>query len=155
MSAASLPDSPRAFAEATWEDVAPHYEELARRLLDPADPAGVEAWLRDWSTLEELLSEAVTLASIAYTTDIRDPAKEAAHLRFSREIGPRMRQQRVRLMRRLVELGNRGYARDDLATVLRQFRTEIGHGSSQATFLLTVRAGWVGNASGAGAGVRP
>ena len=44
-----LPESPAAIADATWEDLEPHYDELERQLLDPTS---VQAWLRDWSRLE-------------------------------------------------------------------------------------------------------
>ncbi len=106
-------------ANATWEDIRPFYEELTRRRLDGGT---VEAWLRDWSGLEELLREAQTEARIAYTADTGDRAREAAHLRFSSEIGPRMQEQQVRLSRRLVETG---YARSGLETMIRRFRNQV------------------------------
>lgn len=111
-----LPDSPQAFADATWPAILPLYEDLAAR---PLDREGVEEWLRDWSTLDETLTEAGTLAAIAYSADTTDPAKEAAHKRFAGEIGPRLHEQRVRLSKRLLDLG---YERPDLATTLRRFR---------------------------------
>src|ERR1700694_5907306 len=42
----TLPASPDAFKDATWDDVLPHYQELASRQLDRDN---VEAWLADWS----------------------------------------------------------------------------------------------------------
>jgi oligoendopeptidase F len=107
--------TPEQFAEAGWDEILPHYEALAAR---PLDRAGAEGWLADWSALEEALLEAKSLASIAYSVDTTDPAKEAAHLRFAGEIGPRMEEQQVRLAGRLLDLG---YRRDDLATTLRRF----------------------------------
>jgi len=97
-----IPESAEALAEATWTDILPYYEALA------GAPLGVETleqWLRDWSRLEEVVSEAASLAMIAYTCDTMDPAKEAAHLRFSSEVVPLAEEQSVRLARRLVELG--------------------------------------------------
>ena len=116
MTALTWPDSPRAFAEATWDDIAPYYDELAQR---PLTERNVEAWLRDWTTLEDLVGEASSLASVAYTCDTADPAKERAHVRFSSEIGPKLGEQRVRLAGRLLDLG---YERPNLATSLRRFR---------------------------------
>ncbi len=121
MTATHLPDSPQAFAAATWDDILPYFEELANRPLDRDDRAGTEAWLRDWSTLETLLAEASSLAAIAYSTDTADPAKEEAHLRFSSQIAPRTQEQRVRLAGRLLDLG---YERPDLAVTLRKFRNQ-------------------------------
>jgi oligoendopeptidase F len=107
------------FAKATWADVAPYYDELAER---PLDDATIEGWLRDWSTLEELLTEAASLAMIAYTCDTADPSKEADHLRFSTEILPRMEERSVALAKRLLETG---YETPSLATTLARFRTQI------------------------------
>ena len=114
-----LPESPKGFADATWDNVAPFYESLAAR---PLTRNAVEPWLAEWSRLEELLTEAAASAMIAYTQDTEDRTREAAHLRFSTEILPRMDEESVRLARRLLELG---YARADLTTMLERFRTQI------------------------------
>lgn len=108
--------SPQDLAQATWADIEPHYERLATQPLD-----GVDAWLRDWSRFEEILGEAHSLASVAYTSDTTDPDKEAAHLRFARDIGPRAREQGVRLGRRLL---SSGYSAPDLEMVLRRLRNQ-------------------------------
>jgi oligoendopeptidase F len=113
-----LPDSPAAFADATWDDVAPYYDALAAAPLDHTNAA---SWLAAWSRLDELVSEAGTLAMIAYTGDTADPAKEAAHLRFSTQIFPLVDEQAVRLARRLLDVG---YETPDLATTVRRFRTD-------------------------------
>src|SRR5215472_6641912 len=76
--------SPNDLAQAGWADIEPHYERLATSPLDD-----VEAWLREWSRFEELLGEAHSAALVAYTCDTGDAGKEAAQLRFSRDIGPR------------------------------------------------------------------
>ncbi len=113
-----LPASPDAFASATWPEIAPYYERLAAA---PLDAATVEAWLAEWSRLEELVGEAGTLAMTAYTGDTADPALEASYLRFSTEVFPQMDEQQVRLARRLLELG---WSRPDLEQLLAQFRTD-------------------------------
>ena len=115
-----LPDSPAAFADARWADILPWYEALAGVPLDTADAVG--PWLAAWSRLEELVTEAAAEAMIAYTADTRDPAQEAAHLRFSTEIFPQLEEQGVRLARRLVATG---FTRPDLEVVLRRFRSAI------------------------------
>jgi oligoendopeptidase F len=113
-----LPNSPDALASATWDDVAPYYEALATVPLS-ADTAA--SWLRDWSRLEELIGEAAAVATIEYTCDTENAAKEAAHLRFAAEIAPKQDEQQVRLARRLLELG---WEDPELATVLRRLRTD-------------------------------
>ncbi len=116
----ALPESPDAFADATWEDIAPYYEALA---TSPLDRANVEAWLADWSLFESLLSEAGALASFAYSCDTSDPAREAAQLRFGTQISPKAREQRVRLQERLVQLD---YVRPGLETTVERFRNQVG-----------------------------
>jgi oligoendopeptidase F len=109
--------TPAAFAQATWDDIAPLYQELNDRALSVDT---VRPWLADWSRLEAVLGEAAALAMIAYTCDTADPAKEAAHLRFSGEILPRMDEQSVKLANRLLALG---YTEPDLEVVIAKFRT--------------------------------
>jgi len=115
----TIPASPEQLASATWADLAPHYEALARQLVTP-DTA--EAWLAEWSQLSAVVDEAGTLAMIAYTCDTADPAKEAANLRWSTEIFPKVGEQNVRLAEMLVASG---WSRDDMQVVLREFRTDI------------------------------
>jgi len=115
----ALPSSPAAFANATWDDIVPYYDELAER---PLGPGTMDAWLHDWSTLEALLTEAAALAMIGYTIDTGNAEQEAAHLRFSTEILPRAEEKSVALAKRLVASG---YTRPDLATTIQRFRTSI------------------------------
>jgi len=115
----TLPETPDAFKDATWEDVLPYFEALATR---PLDGSNVEAWLADWSAFESLLSEAGALASFAYTCDTSDPAREQAQLRFGTQISPKAREQRVRLQERLVELD---YERPGLETTVQRFRNQM------------------------------
>lgn len=119
MTVSLLPTSPTAFASATWEDIASFYDELVER---PLDATTIEGWLQAWSTLEELLTEAASLAMIAYTIDTADPGKEADHLRFSTEILPRADERSVALSRRLVDSG---FTAPELETMIARFRTQI------------------------------
>ena len=114
----ALPDSPTAFATATWGEIAQWYERLATIDIPAGD---AESWLADWSRLEELLGEAGTRAMIDYTCDTADATKEATYLRFSSDIGPKAHEQGVRLARRALTLG---ISRDDLAMTMREFRTD-------------------------------
>ncbi len=82
-----LPETSAGFADATWESLTPYYRELEAM---PLDAATFESWLSRWSRLDELVTEAASLAMIAYTIDTADAAKQAAHLRFSTEVLPRL-----------------------------------------------------------------
>ncbi len=118
-----LPESPAAFSDASWSDIAPYYEALATTpLASPPDSAQVEAWLATWSRLDTLVGEAGTLAMIAYTGNTANEEAERAYLRFSMEIFPTLEEQQVRLARRLVDLG---WSRPDLETTIRRFRSDI------------------------------
>ncbi|HSU84522.1 MAG TPA: M3 family oligoendopeptidase [Thermoanaerobaculia bacterium] len=119
MTASVLPSSPVAFSKAGWSDIAPYFDDLAER---PLDAGTVDEWLRAWSRLEELVTEAAAEAMIAYTIDTSDPEKEKDHLRFSTEILPKMEERSVELARRFVALG---YETPELATTLARFRTSI------------------------------
>ena len=115
----NLPERSDAFADSTWQDLLPYYEALAAAALDTTT---VDGWLRDWSRLESLISEAASLAMIAYTCDTANERKEQAHLRFSTEIMPLAEEQSVRLARRFVALGIAG---EGLETTLARFRASI------------------------------
>lgn len=120
MTAIALPSSPAAFAQATWEEVAAYYDALAQ---EPLTDETLDEWLRAWSTLEELITEAASLAMIAYTVDTANAQKEADHLRFSTDLMPRLDERSIELARRLVESG---LSRPHTETMLARFRTQIG-----------------------------
>lgn len=114
-----LPETSAAFAQASWDDCLAYYRALADA---PLDRDTLDSWLADWSRLEELISEAASLALIAYTCDTGDPAKEAAHLRFSTEVIPKAEEQSVGLARRLVATG---VVPPGLETTVARFRAAI------------------------------
>ncbi len=116
--ALSLPASPAELAQATWDDILPYYDALASA---PLSIESAERWLAMWTSLEALVGEAATLASIAYTCDTNNTAKEQAHLRFAADIAPKQHEQQVRLSQRLLHTG---FTRPDLDTTLRRFRTD-------------------------------
>jgi oligoendopeptidase F len=114
-----LPETATELAGAAWADFLPRYEELANA---PLDEGTLEEWLHDWSRLEELITEAASLAMIAYSCDTGDPEKQAAHLRFSTEVLPNAEEQSIRLAGRLVELG---VVPPGLETTVARFKASI------------------------------
>jgi oligoendopeptidase F len=119
MTVLPLPATSAGFADATWETLAPFYRQLEN---DPLDVTSLESWLARWSRLDELVTEAASLAMIGYTCDTADEAKKAAHLRFSTEVLPQLEQAEVALARRFVAIGT---DRPDLQTALKRFRAAI------------------------------
>ncbi|MBM4188090.1 MAG: M3 family oligoendopeptidase [Gemmatimonadetes bacterium] len=111
--------APADFAAASWDEIAAAYDCL---LAQPVDHGTVAGWLAEWSRLESNLSEAASLAMIAYTCDTADSAKEASYRRFAVEIGPRAEEKSVALARRLCAVG---YAPPDLAPAVARFRRAI------------------------------
>lgn len=112
------PTSPADLRDATWEDLAPLYEALAKA---PITGDG-SAWLTEWSRLQEMVEEAASVAMIEYTCDTTDPVREAANLRWSSEIFPQVVEQHVRLAQRLVD---GGFQPPGMEMVLREFRSDI------------------------------
>ncbi|MCU0626582.1 MAG: M3 family metallopeptidase [Gemmatimonadaceae bacterium] len=115
----ALPESSAALTDATWPDIAAHYD-----ALEAAAPTAesARAWLADWSRLEELVSEAGALAMTTYTGNTADAAAEARYLRFVTEIQPQAEARQVALARLLLATGI-----DDasLAQLLREFRGTV------------------------------
>ncbi len=119
MALAPLPDTVEAFNGQDWDAVAPYYDELLAR---PLSPETVEAWLRDWSHLEALLSDTYTRLHIAYDLDTADAEKEAAAERFITEIYPKVLVAQQALKEKLVA---GGYDLPEHEVLLRDIRNEV------------------------------
>jgi oligoendopeptidase F len=115
----TLPKTSDAFQSASWDDIAPYYEELATRSVDRGN---VDAWLEDWSRFEALVAEAGSLAHFYYSCDTGDKEREVAWLRFASDIRPKAEEQRTKLRRRLLDLG---YTRPDLEVMIQKFRNQM------------------------------
>jgi oligoendopeptidase F len=113
----ALPESSREFAKLTWDEILPIYNDL---YFHPLTLETAKQWLKDWSDFEDLLGEAREQAYFDYTCDTADAQKEADNLRFQTEIEPNAAEQRVRLSRRLLEIG---YTAPEMEESLRRFRT--------------------------------
>ncbi len=119
MTLAPLPDTVEAFNGQEWDAIAPYYEELASR---PLAPDTVEAWLRDWSKLEALLSDTYTRLQVAYHLDTASEQKQAAAERFLTEIYPRTLMAQQPLKEKLIASG---YQSPEHAVLLRRFRNDV------------------------------
>ena len=115
----ALPESPAAFAAASWDDIAPHYEALRDA---PLDESRAREWLAGWSRLDAMVDEAYSLAMIAYTANTQDQEREAVYLRWASTIAPRLHEVRVALGRRLLPLGD---ALPELGLLVREIRTDV------------------------------
>lgn len=111
--------SPHAIRDSTWADLEPSFDALLER---PIDRDNVEAWLAEWSRLEEIVTEAISSAMIAYTCDTADAEKEATHRRFVVEIAPKVEEKSVKLAEKFARLG---YDRPGIEQMTARFRRAI------------------------------
>ncbi len=111
--------TPSALATASWDEIAESFDGLLDR---PLSVDTVEAWLLEWSGLEEIVSEAISAAMIAYTCDTADEAKRAAHHRLAVEIAPRAEEKSVALAAKFARLN---WTRPGLEQMTARFRRAI------------------------------
>lgn len=114
-----LPESSAGIRNLSLKEISQWYRELSEVQLSSEN---LGTWLARWSRLDELVTEAASLALIAYTTDTTDPEREQTHLRFSTEIIPQLGEWEVILARKFAAVGSND---PDLQVALRSFREEI------------------------------
>jgi oligoendopeptidase F len=81
-----LPDTTVDFRNWSWEQIEPYFTELTSR---PLTAQNVEAWLRDWTRLSELLSETGERLAVANTLDTTDEAAEKQYFNYLDNIRPK------------------------------------------------------------------
>src|SRR4051794_13231961 len=73
----------------TWEQIEPWYRQLLERPI--GSPRELERWLTDAGELNGAVSQEGVKRYIAMTCQTDDPAREAAHLAFVRDIEPKLK----------------------------------------------------------------
>lgn len=111
--------TPASVTEASWDEIAACYDDLEAR---PLSPETVEAWLAEWSRLEEVVSEAISTAMIGYTCDTADEAKAVIHRRLVVEVAPKAEEKGVALAIKFARLN---WTRPGLEQVTARFRRAI------------------------------
>ncbi len=114
----NLPASPQAFDGATWEQIAPYYEALQTR---PLTAETVDTWLRDWSRLNDLLSEYKSRLEVGTTVNTADTETEKKFNAFVEKVEPQMRKAEQALKERLLASG---LEPANFAIPLKKMRTE-------------------------------
>jgi oligoendopeptidase F len=99
---AALPTDATDFLHWDWSKIEPYYQELAAR---PLDASNVEAWLRDWTRLNELVVETESRLYVAMTVNTADEAAEAAYNRYLETIQPPMLAAENTLKQKLLDSG--------------------------------------------------
>ena len=90
----------------TWEAIEPWYRQLMERPIE--SPAELESWLADAGELNGVVSQEGAERYVAMTCQTDDPAREAAHLEFVREIEPRLKPVLNGLRERYLDSPHRG-----------------------------------------------
>lgn len=99
-----LPNDYRAFLDWTWDDLRPYYETLQQQ---PLTEATVDAWLRDWSALDEHVYEIYSRLYVATTQDTTDEEAETRFKRFLSEVYPHVQMAEQALKQKLLASGLR------------------------------------------------
>lgn len=99
---APLPVDIRDFMGWSWNQIAPHFEELQAR---PLTAENVETWLADWSGLARRLSETQSRLYVATTVNTADAAAEAAYNSFLDNIYANVEAATQKLKERLIDSG--------------------------------------------------
>src|SRR5690348_4695503 len=83
----TLPATGAEFSAWPWEQVEPYYADLLARDLTAEN---VDAWLKDWTKLGELVDEANMRFTIATTSNTADTETEAHYTAFLDGLQPRI-----------------------------------------------------------------
>jgi oligoendopeptidase F len=80
-----------------WDQIAPLFDQLEKRLTAAANVAELEKWLLDWSELSAALDEEGSKRYIAMTCHTDDAETERAYLHFVEKIEPSLKPRQFRL----------------------------------------------------------
>ncbi len=116
--AQTFPATAQEFMTLSWDEIAPHYAELAAR---PLSVETIGGWLADWSRLSELIDETYARLYIATTLNTTDQAAEDRYHAFLSEIFPQAQAADQELKQRLLDSE---LEPDGFAIPLRNMRTE-------------------------------
>lgn len=81
----NLPKTAQDVMDWSWAQFEPYYTSLQKRDLTAAN---IDGWMKDWSSITDLLSEVETRLVVATTQDTTNAAAEAAYTRFLDHIRP-------------------------------------------------------------------
>ncbi|MDE3249364.1 MAG: M3 family oligoendopeptidase [Bacteroidota bacterium] len=92
---------PKDFAVTNWEALEPYFKNLLDRALD--SPQALEAWLKDSSELEAVISEDACWRQIKMTCDTENKSLEEAFVFFVTQVQPKIQPYADKLNRKLIE----------------------------------------------------
>lgn len=92
---------PKDFTVTNWEALEPYFKNLLDRALD--SPEALEAWLKDSSELEAVISEDACWRQIKMTCDTENKSLEEAFVFFVTQVQPKIQPYADKLNRKLIE----------------------------------------------------
>ncbi|MCI0475187.1 MAG: M3 family metallopeptidase, partial [Anaerolineales bacterium] len=98
----SLPQTVPALLKWSWQEIEPHFNDLAARNLSTQN---ANEWLADWSALDERVSEMYARLSLAKTQNTADKDAEQAFNAFLDNIFPKTEAARQKLREKLLASG--------------------------------------------------
>lgn len=98
----SLPQDPKTLLKWSWQEIEPHYNDLAARTLSAQNVTG---WLADWTALDERVSEMYSRLHVATTVDTSDRDAEARYKSFLDTIYPGAETAEQKLREKLLASG--------------------------------------------------
>lgn len=115
---------PKSFQITTWESLEPYFQNLLDRSID--SEGALEAWLKDMSELEAVVSEDACWRQIRMTCDTENKELETSFNYFHLEIAPKMQPYADKLNRKLIENPfNTELNKDEYFTYLRSVKKNI------------------------------
>jgi oligoendopeptidase F len=115
----TLPQTYEDVKDWTWEELEPLYAELQNRTLT-AD--NIDAWLRDWTALDNLVSEIFSRARVATTQDTSDEHAESIYKNLLATLYPRLEEAQNNLNTRLLESQ---LTPENMELPLKRMRTDV------------------------------
>lgn len=114
----TLPQTVQEFMTWTWDQIAPHFDDLEHR---PLTTDTLASWLADWSHLAKLVGESYARHYVATTQDTTDTAAEQRYHAFLEHIFPHCESGQQKLKEKLLASG---LEPDEFAVPLRDMRAE-------------------------------
>lgn len=127
----SLPSDATEFQFWSWSQIAPYYDDLAAR---PLTAATLDAWMRDWTRVQELIEESFWRLYASMALDTRDEAAALRYESFVADTQPHIQAADQRLKEKLLQSA---LEPPDFAVPLRNMRAESALFRSENLALLS------------------
>jgi len=98
----SLPQDARGWLDVTWPQIEPYYQDLDNRCLDANN---IDAWLKDWTRIAELVYETYQRLYVAITVDTTDAHAEQQYNAFLDNVYPQAQAADQQLKEKLIASG--------------------------------------------------